>query len=60
MPDLGKYAVEVLSAYAVSLTLIGLLVVWTLIQGARMRRALQDYEAERAAAKAGTSKNAAE
>lgn len=58
MPDLGKYAFEVLTAYAVSLTLLGLLIAWTLMQGAKMRKALQDFESERASAAA--SKEAAE
>jgi heme exporter protein D len=61
MPDLGKYAFEVLTAYAVSLTLLGALVVWTLGQSARMRKALRDYEEQRAAATRDvTTKDAAE
>ena len=35
MPDLGKYAVEVLSAYGVTLVLLAGLVVLTLWRGAR-------------------------
>ncbi len=50
MPDLGKYAVEVLAAYGVSLGLLAALVAWTLIQGARMREALRKFEADRQAA----------
>lgn len=45
MPDLGKYAAEVLSAYAVSLLLLAGLVVLSLWQGARTRRALREAEA---------------
>ncbi|WP_299674412.1 heme exporter protein CcmD [uncultured Roseobacter sp.] len=44
MPDLGKYADAVLSAYGVSLLLLALLIVWTLRQGRRARRALQEVE----------------
>ena len=46
MPELGKYAVEVLSAYAASLVLlVGLLLV-TLHRGRAARRALEETEAE--------------
>ncbi|MGZ2257586.1 heme exporter protein CcmD [Roseobacter sp. A03A-229] len=44
MPDLGKYADAVLSAYGVSLLLLVVLIVWTLRQGRRARRALQEVE----------------
>lgn len=44
MPDLGKYAVSVLSAYGVSLGLILGLVIFTLWRSARMRRALEAQE----------------
>lgn len=44
MPDLGKYADTVLSAYAASLVLLVGLVVLTLWQGARMKRALEEVE----------------
>jgi len=54
MPDLGKYAVEVLSAYGVSIGLLALLVLWTLSQGAKARKALRDFEAMRNAAQAKT------
>ncbi|WP_425091001.1 heme exporter protein CcmD [Tropicimonas sp. S265A] len=64
MPDLGKYAFEVLTAYAVSLTLLGLLIGWTLLQGSRARQALRDYEARRKAeeakSEASASRDAAE
>ena len=46
MPDLGQYAVEVLSAYAVSLLLLlGLLAV-SLRRGRAARAALDEVEAE--------------
>ena len=44
MPELGKYAAEVLSAYAVAFVLIGGLIALTLVQGARARRELSDIE----------------
>lgn len=44
MPELGKYAAEVLSAYAVAFLLIGGLIAVTLVQGARARRELADIE----------------
>lgn len=44
MPELGKYAAEVLSAYAVTFVLIGGLIALTLVQGARARRELADIE----------------
>ena len=48
MPDLGKYAAEVLSAYAVTLGLMGLLLVVTLMRGKRARAALRRAEEETA------------
>jgi heme exporter protein D len=45
MPELGKYAVEVLSAYAVSLALLGGLVALTLRRGRKARAALDEAEA---------------
>lgn len=44
MPDLGKYAVEVVSAYVVSLALIGALAGWYWARGRAVRRQLQDVE----------------
>ncbi len=44
MPDLGKYAGTVLGAYAASLVLLVALVGWTLWQGARIKRALDEVE----------------
>jgi len=47
MPDLGKYAVWVLSAYGVSLILLAGLVAVTLWTGRRVRAELDAVEAER-------------
>ena len=44
MPDLGSYAAEVLTAYAVSLALIGGLVWLSLARAARLRRRLDEAE----------------
>jgi heme exporter protein D len=52
MPDLGTYAVPVLSAYAAGLGLIALLVAASLWQAARVRRRLREVE-ERARGGAG-------
>ena len=46
MPNLGKYATEVLSAYGISLALIFGLLAVTLIKGQRARKALARVEAE--------------
>lgn len=46
MPELGKYAVEVLSAYAVSLILLGLLVAVTLNKGRTAKAVLARAEKE--------------
>ncbi|MEM1129031.1 MAG: heme exporter protein CcmD [Pseudomonadota bacterium] len=44
IPDLGKYAVEVLSAYAVSLVLIAALVLRSVQRGHRIQRQLREVE----------------
>lgn len=44
MPDLGKYAAEVLAAYGVTLVLIVALVMLSLGQSARTRAALREIE----------------
>ncbi|MGC3939479.1 heme exporter protein CcmD [Roseobacter sp. EG26] len=44
MPDLGKYADAVLSAYGVSSLLLLLLVIFTLRKGRAARQALEDVE----------------
>ena len=45
MPDLGKYAVEVLLAYGVSLALLVGIVWLSVGRARRVRRALEDAEA---------------
>jgi heme exporter protein D len=45
MPDLGRYAAEVLSAYGVSILLIAALVGWSFLRAGRVRRALEEAEA---------------
>ena len=45
MPELGKYAAEVLSAYAASVLLLLTLVGWTLRRGRAARAALAEAEA---------------
>jgi len=47
MPDLGKYAGEVLAAYGVTALLIAGLLAVSLLQAARARRALAETEARR-------------
>lgn len=49
MPDLGRYTVEVLSAYGVSFALLGALIGVSVWQAGRVRRALDEVEARRAA-----------
>ena len=44
MPDLGKYAVTVLSAYGVSLVLLAALVILSLRRGRRVRAELRQIE----------------
>ena len=44
MPDLGKYAEAVLSAYAVSIVLLVGVVVLTLWRGRRVRAEMEDVE----------------
>ncbi|QJF51546.1 heme exporter protein CcmD [Roseobacter ponti] len=44
MPDLGKYADAVLSAYGASLVLLALLVFFTLRRGRKARAALDEVE----------------
>ena len=46
MPDLGKYAVEVLSAYAASLALLAAMVVVILMRARAVKRRLEAAEAE--------------
>jgi heme exporter protein D len=44
MPELGKYAVAVLSSYGAAIGLIAALVALTLWQGGRVKRALDEVE----------------
>ncbi|MFW8636865.1 heme exporter protein CcmD [Cribrihabitans pelagius] len=44
MPDLGKYADTVLTAYAASLLLLAALVVLTIWRGRRVRRDMEELE----------------
>lgn len=45
MPDLGKYAVAVLSSYGVTVVLLAAVVGLTLWQGRRIKRQLEEVEA---------------
>ncbi|MEL6452781.1 MAG: heme exporter protein CcmD [Pseudomonadota bacterium] len=47
MPDLGKYADAVLSAYAVSIVLLVAIVVLSLWRGRRVRAEMEDVERQR-------------
>jgi heme exporter protein D len=47
MPDLGKYAAEVLGAYGLSLLLIAGLIIVTLRKGRRARADLARIEADK-------------
>ncbi|UWQ81194.1 heme exporter protein CcmD [Leisingera sp. S132] len=44
MPDLGKYADTVLSAYGASLLLLAALVVLTILRGRKVRREMETLE----------------
>jgi heme exporter protein D len=44
MPDLGKYADTVLSAYAASIVLLALLVVLSLVRGRKVRAEMKQVE----------------
>ena len=44
MPDLGKYAVDVLAAYAVTAAILAAIVGLTLAEARRARRVLDDAE----------------
>ncbi len=47
MPDLGKYADAVLSAYGATIVLIVALVLVSVVQSRRAKAALDDIEARR-------------
>ena len=57
MPELGKYAVEVLSAYAVTILLMVVLLAASLRQSAKTKAALRDVEEARQARKGEASGN---
>lgn len=44
MPDLGKYAETVLSAYAVSLVLLVVIVVLSVRRGKKVKAQLEEFE----------------
>ncbi|WP_445285961.1 heme exporter protein CcmD [Yoonia sp. 208BN28-4] len=44
MPDLGKYAFEVLLAYGASLSLLGVLVLYCVVRSRRAKAALAKVE----------------
>ncbi|MBT3466040.1 MAG: heme exporter protein CcmD [Ascidiaceihabitans sp.] len=45
LPDLGKYADAVLSAYGASIVLLVGLVVMSVVKGRRVRKQMQEIEA---------------
>jgi heme exporter protein D len=47
MPDLGRYATEVLSAYAGSIALLGLLIAASVWKARKVLRQLRDAENRR-------------
>lgn len=47
MPDLGKYAADVLAAYGVTFALLAVLIWRSLAQSARAKRRLSEAEARR-------------
>ncbi|MEM9754585.1 MAG: heme exporter protein CcmD [Pseudomonadota bacterium] len=51
IPDLGPHAVPVLTAYGVGLSLIGILIAWSIWQARRVRRRLDAAEGRRAGQK---------
>ncbi len=51
MPDLGKYADTVFSAYAASIVLLAIVIVMSLIRSRNVKKALEQAEARRDAAK---------
>lgn len=44
IPDLGKYAGTVLSAYAATIVLLVILVAWTLYRGRKTRAEMAELE----------------
>ena len=56
-PDLGSYAVEVLSAYAGTLALLLILVAGSVWQGRKTRTRLEEFEARRTAKRQKSTEN---
>ena len=56
-PDLGSYAVEVLSAYAGTLALLLILVAGYVWQGRKTRIRLEEFEARRTAKRQKSTEN---
>ncbi|MBF9026102.1 heme exporter protein CcmD [Rhodobacterales bacterium HKCCD6035] len=56
-PDLGSYAVEVLSAYAGTLALLLILVASSVWQGRKTRIRLEEFEARRTAKRQKSTEN---
>ncbi len=51
IPDLGKYATEVLSAYGVSIALLVLVIWWSMRRSRKVKARLDQIEARRAQSK---------
>ncbi|WP_103333355.1 heme exporter protein CcmD [Pseudotabrizicola formosa] len=51
IPDLGRYAVAVLSSYGATLALVAAVIALTLWQGRRVKRQLAEVEARQGKAK---------
>jgi len=47
IPDLGNYAVEVISAYGLSLIVLGFLIATSVVRNARVKQRLADAEARK-------------
>lgn len=47
MPDLGRYASEVLTAYGVTFLLLAVLVGASVVRSSRLRRRLEEEESRR-------------
>ncbi|MDH5797968.1 MAG: heme exporter protein CcmD [Paracoccaceae bacterium] len=48
MPELGKYASEVLTAYGISLVLLIAIIAQSWLRAGKVRKALEEAEARRA------------
>ena len=47
MPELGKYATEVMSAYGISLVLIVAIIAQSWLRAGKVKKALEEAEARR-------------